>query len=178
LDTLFSMGVGWAINSAMIILAATTFFVSGIEVTELGQAQAMLVPLVGSGAAIVFGLALLFSGISSTITAGMAGGSIVAGIFHEPYDIKDLHSKVGVVGILVMATALIYVIGDPFKGLVYSQMLLSIQLPITVFMQIYLTASGKVMGKYKNSWVTNLSLGVIAVVLTILNGLLFASFLA
>ena len=72
LDTLFSMGVGWAINSAMILVAAAIFFTRSIKVSELQQAQEMLAPLLGSSAALVFALALLFSGISSTVTAGLA----------------------------------------------------------------------------------------------------------
>jgi len=95
LDTLFSMGVGWAINSAMIIVAAAVFFTNSIKVTELQQATKTLDPLIG--------------------------GAIV-----------------------------IFFISDPFKGLILSQVLLSIQLPITVFTLIYLTSSGKVMGKFKN----------------------------
>ena len=71
-DTLFSMIVGWAINSAMILLAAATFFKSGIQVEELQQAKSLLEPLLGSSAAVVFALALLMAGISSTITSGMA----------------------------------------------------------------------------------------------------------
>lgn len=176
-DTLFSMIVGWAINSAMIILAATTFFAHHVPVSELGQAQEMLMPLVGKGASIIFSVALLFSGISSTITAGMAGGSIFSGIFGEPYDIKDIHTKVGVSVILVLATLLIFIIGDPFKGLIYSQMLLSVQLPITVFLQIYLTSSEKVMGKYRNSLKDKLALVAIAIILTILNLMLLFSVL-
>ncbi len=176
-DTLLSMIIGWAINSSMIILAASTFFVNNIQVTELGQAQNLLTPLLGSGAGIVFGVALLFSGISSTVTAGISGGSIVAGIFKEPYDIKDFHSKVGVGVTLVIATLIIFVISDPFQGLVYSQMLLSIQLPITVFLQIYLTSSKKVMGKFKNSILDNILLCTVAVIISVLNILLFASFL-
>lgn len=176
LDTLFSMIIGWAINSAMIILAATTFFKQGIVVEELQQAQQMLIPLVGNMAGIIFGVALLFAGISSTITAGMAGGSIVAGMFNEPYNIKDTHSKLGVLGILGLATVIIFFISNPFDGLIYSQMLLSIQLPITVFLQIYLTSSEKVMGKYKNSTLTKVVLWAIAIILTVLNVMLFASF--
>ena len=78
----------------------------------------MLVPMLGSGAAIIFALALLFAGISSSVTAGMAGGSIYAGIFSEPYDIKDNHTKTGVLITLVTAAILILFISDPFKGLV------------------------------------------------------------
>ncbi len=176
-DTLFSMMIGWAINSAMIILAAATFFAKGLHVTELGQAQSLLEPLVGKSAAVVFGVALLFSGVSSTTTAGMAGGSIVAGMFHEPYDIKDSHTKLGVVSILIAATALIFLISDPFRGLLYSQMILSIQLPITIFLQIYLTSSGKVMGAYKNSALDNISLWVVGLIVTGLNVLLLISYL-
>ncbi|MGD9946998.1 MAG: Nramp family divalent metal transporter, partial [Desulfobulbus sp.] len=58
-DTLFSMLIGWAINSAMILLAATTFFKHGTMVDQLPQAQSMLVPLLGNSAADVFALALL-----------------------------------------------------------------------------------------------------------------------
>jgi manganese transport protein len=170
------MIIGWAINSAMIILAATTFFTAHVSVDELSQAQQMLVPLVGNMAALVFGVALLFSGIASTMTAGMAGGSIFAGIFGEPYDIADRHTKIGVVGVLGLATVLIFAISDPFQGLIYSQMLLSIQLPITVFLQIYLTSSEKVMGKFKNTMIHNIELGAVAIVLTILNIMLFASY--
>lgn len=176
-DTLFSMIVGWAINSAMIILAATTFFNNQVVVTELGQAQQMLIPLVGKGAAIIFGVALLFSGIASTTTAGMAAGSIFAGMFGEPYDIKDSHTKIGVTAILIFSTILIFLIPNPFQGLIYSQMLLSVQLPITVFLQIYLTSSEKVMGKYKNSWTDRIILWAIGITLTILNIMLLFSYL-
>lgn len=174
-DTLFSMIIGWAINSAMIILAATTFFVKGEHVSELGQAAQMLKPLVGNGASLIFAIALLFSGIASTTTAGMAGGSIFAGMYGEPYDPEDPHTKVGVTWILVLGTLIIFLIRDPFKGLVYSQMLLSIQLPITVFLQIYLTSSKKVMGKFKNGIRDKFLLSAIGVILTILNIMLLVA---
>src|SRR5450830_1477473 len=95
-DTLNSMVVGWAINSSMIILAAATFFASRTTVTELGQAQAMLQPMLGRAAAIVFGGALLMAGLSSSVTAGMAGGSIIAGMSGEPYDPSDNHTRLGI----------------------------------------------------------------------------------
>jgi manganese transport protein len=176
-DTLISMIIGWAINSAMIILAAATFYSNHIKVEELGQAQQMLVPIAGNFAACIFAIALLFSGISSTMTAGIAGGTIFAGLFGEPYDMKDRHTKIGVAGILMLAALVVFLITDPFKGLIYSQMLLSIQLPITVFLQIYLTSSKKVMGKYKNTFIHNITLWIIAVILTVLNIMLLTSYL-
>lgn len=121
----------------MIILAAATFFKQNIAVDELDQAQQLLVPLVGNNAGIIFAGALLLAGISSTITSGIAGASIFAGLYGEAYNHKDLHSKLGVLLSFIPALLIIFVVGDPFKGLIYSQMLLSIQLPITVFTQVY-----------------------------------------
>jgi manganese transport protein len=171
-DTLFSMIVGWAINSAMILVAASVFFSNHIEVNELGQAHKMLEPLLGKAAAIVFAIALLFAGISSSVTAGMAGGSIFAGFFNEPYNIKDKHSKMGVGIALIGAVLSILLVGDPFKGLIISQILLSMQLPFTIFLQIYLTGSKKVMGVHANKTLDSILLWIIGIVVSGLNILL------
>ena len=174
-DTMFSMLVGWAINSAMILLAASTFFQKGTPVEELQQAQSLLTPLLGEAAGIVFALALLMAGISSTVTSGMAAGSIFSGIFGESYNIKDIHSKVGVILSLGIALMVIFFIENPFHGLIISQMILSIQLPFTVFLQVGLTSSPKVMGKYANSTWTKWLLYGIAAIVSALNIMLLIS---
>jgi manganese transport protein len=168
-DTLFSMLVGWAINSAMILLATSAFFMRAIPVEELQQAQSMLIPLLGKGAGIVFAIALLFAGISSGVTSGMAGGTIFAGIYGEPYDIKDKHSKWGVGISLLFALLIIMFINNPFQGLIYSQIILSMQLPITIFTQIFLTSDKKLMGKYANGFWLNALLLIIGGIVTYLN---------
>ncbi|MDD3161728.1 MAG: Nramp family divalent metal transporter [Bacteroidales bacterium] len=168
-DTFFSMMVGWAINSAMIILAAATFFKYGTQVVELQQASSLLQPLLGSNAVKIFALALLMAGISSTITSGMAAGSIFAGIFNEPYHIHDNHSRLGVTISLGIALLIIFFISNPFKGLLISQMILSMQLPFTVFLQVSLTSSKRVMGKYVNGTFSTIVLFSIAAIVTILN---------
>lgn len=174
-DTLFSMGVGWAINSAMILLAAATFFANGVEVEELQQAQSLLEPLLGSQAALVFALALLMAGISSTVTSGMAAGSIFAGMFGESYHVKDIHSRVGILLSLGVALVVILFIDNPFQGLIFSQMVLSIQLPFTIFLQVWLTSSRRVMGAYVNSRWSTWVLYTMAVVVSVLNiALLFS----
>ena len=161
----------------MILLAAAAFFGTRTPVTELEQANSLLAPLLGNNASVIFAVALLFAGISSTITSGMAAGSIFAGIYKEPYDIKDNHSRIGVLTSLIIAFALIMVVSNPFQGLIYSQMALSVQLPITIFTQVYLTSSSKVMGKYKNSTYTKWLLYVIGGIVTLLNIMLLISFL-
>lgn len=174
-DTLFSMGVGWAINSAMILLAAATFFANHIGVEELQQAKSLLEPLLGNQAATIFALALLMAGISSTVTSGMAAGSIFAGMFGESYHVKDVHSRVGILLSLGIALVIILFIENPFQGLIISQMILSIQLPFTIFLQVGLTSSKWVMGQYANSRWSSFVLYTMAVVVSVLNlALLFS----
>jgi manganese transport protein len=174
-DTLFSMLIGWAINSAMILLAAATFYKSNVQVTELQQANHLLAPLLGSNAVVVFAVALLFAGIASTITSGMAAGTIFAGMFKEPYDIKDNHSRLGIAISLIIAYLIILFISNPYSGLIISQMVLSIQLPITIFLQVSLTSSERVMGKYRNTLFTRILIYTIGAIVTLLNISLFIS---
>ena len=170
-DTLFSMIIGWAINSAMILMAASTFFQggNGTAVDDLAVAGGMLTPLMGKAASVIFAIALLLAGISSSITAGMAGGTIFSGIFNKPYDIGSKETKTGVLVTMIPAMLIILVIRSPFDGLIYSQMFLGMQLPITIFTQIYLTSSRKVMGKYANSTRLKIVLWSISAIVTLLN---------
>ncbi len=173
LDTLFSMLVGWSINSAMIVLAAAAFWTAGREVFELEQAQELLRPLVGENAASIFAVSLLMAGIASSVTSGMAGGIMTAGMAGEPYNIRDKHSLIGVVGSLLIGFIVIVGISDPFQGLLFSQMALSVQLPVTMVAQIYLTSSPAVMGEYANGPWTKAVLLVLTATVTGLNVLLF-----
>ena len=168
-DTLVSMLAGWAINASMIIMAAAVFFGAGTQVGELEQAQSMLAPLLGGSAGTVFALALLFSGVASSVTSGMAGGSIFAGLYGEPLNMKDNHSRLGVYISFFAALGFIFFISNPFRGLIISQMALSVQLPFTIFLQVYLTSSEKVMGKYANGRWTFVLLCAIGAAVTWLN---------
>lgn len=150
LDTLTGMGAGWAINSAMIIMAAAVFFKNGVVVTELPQVTLTLEPIFGKLSAVVFALGLLFAGLSSAVTAAMAGGSVFAGIFIEPFDINDPHSRTGLAITLLGALIVIMLLSNPFKGILWSQIILSLQLPLTIIPLILLTSSKKVMGGYAN----------------------------
>jgi manganese transport protein len=178
LDTLVSMLVGFCINSAMILLAAATFFHQGLAVDALEQAQALLSPMLGPAAGLVFAVSLLLAGVASSVTAGMAGGSIFAGIFGEPYDIGDSHSRMGVAITLVGAAVIILFIGDALKGLIYSQIALSIQLPITILLQIFLTSRRSVMGEHVNRPFTTGVLALCAGVVVVLNVMLLVDMLA
>jgi manganese transport protein len=176
-DTLFSMIIGWAINSAMIILAAATFFKNGLLVNELQQADRLLNPLLGNNATVLFAFALLLAGVASSITSGMAGGSILSGMFREPYNISDNHSRIGILCSLTGALIIIFFVSNTFRALILSQVFLSVQLPFTVAIQIYLTSSKRVMGKYVNSTFLTGLLLVIGVIIAFLNFKLFVDVL-
>jgi len=176
LDTLFSMIVGWGINSAMILVAAAVFFQAGTVVTDLVQAELLLRPLLGNAAATVFAVALLFAGVASSITAGMAGGSIFAGMFGEPYDTGDRHTRLGIGITLVVGTAAIFAVDNPFNGLILSQILLSVQLPWTIFLQIYLTSSKELMGRHANDRTGRVMLWAVAAIVVVLNVMLLWSY--
>lgn len=175
-DTLFSMMIGWVINSAMVILSVTSFFVKRIQVTELPQAYQLLIPLLGRKAAIIFAIGLLFAGISSSITAGMAGGTIGAGALGKEYNIMERGTKFGIVTSFVGGMLIILFVDNIFRTMIISQALLCLQLPITIASQLYLTSSRKVMGEFKNCLSTNIIISFLGVFVTLLNILVLKSY--
>jgi manganese transport protein len=172
MDTLAAMLSGWVINSAMVIVAAAVFHAHGLAVTALPQAEATLRPLLGPAAAVVFALALVFSGFSSCVTAAMAGGSIFAGIFKKPFSLAGSQSRQGVALTMGGALLAVFFLRNPFQGLIWSQIFLSVQLPWSIFPLIYLTSSKKVMGPYANAPATRVLLLAISSIVTVLNVLL------
>ncbi len=176
IDTIVAMAAGWAINSAMIIMAAAVFFSGHTVVSELAQAEETLRPLLGNNAAFVFAAALLFAGVSSAISSALAGGSIFAGYFSEPLDVADSHSRLGIVISIGFAALAVFFLTNPFQGLIWSQVVLSIQLPWTVFGLIALTSSERVMGIHRNAGIEKWLLWGIAALISVLNGILLYSF--
>ena len=157
------------VNMVNVDWAAAVFFTHGIEVTELEQAEELLRPLIGPAAGTIFAIALLFAGFASSATAGMAGASIFAGMFGESYDMKDFHTRLGLALTYIPALLLIVFVTDSFQALLISQMFLSLQLPITIFLQLYMTSSRKVMGQYANRTFTNVLLWGIGIIVTVMN---------
>lgn len=150
LDTIVAMTAGWLINSAMILVAAAVFFRHGTVVTELEQAAATLKPLAGELASLLFALALLCAGLSSSITAGLAGGTVFTGFLGKPTAMGSPWFRLGVLITLAPAVAIIALPVDTFKLLILSQVCLSVQLPFTCVALTILTCSRRVMGEYAN----------------------------
>jgi manganese transport protein len=102
----------------------------------------------------------------------MAGGSIFAGIYREPLNLTDKHSRAGVFISLLGGLFIIFFLPDPFQGLLWSQIVLSFQLPLTIVPLVLLTSSPQVMGKYANTAGTKILLWSVSAVIFFLNGML------
>ncbi len=171
-DTSLAMFAGWLINSAMIVVAAAVFFRHGVIVTSIEQAAATLRPLAGPAAGVLFGIALLFAGVSSSITSSVAETNVITGFLGRPEDPHTWLYRIALVITAIPAMVIILLRIDPYQVLILSQVALSIQLPLTIFPLLVLVRNKKVMGNFASrSW--ELGLGVtIGVGVTLLNGLL------
>jgi manganese transport protein len=160
IDTSLAMGMGWLVNSAMIIVAAAVFFTAGVTVSSIEQASETLEPLVGSLSQFLFGMALLVAGIASSITSSLAEANVVTGYLGKPEDPRTRAYKIGLVVTSLPAMLVIALGVDSYKALIVSQVLLSIQLPFTIIPLLWLSRSKRVMGGYRMN-VVQLGVGVL-----------------
>lgn len=150
IDTFLAMTLGWVVNSAMIIVAASIFFRNHIPVTTIEQASVTLTPLAGPFAGLLFAIALVFSGISSSITVSMAEANIITGFLGKPEDPRTLLYRISVFITAIPAVLIILLSVDTFRLLIFSQVVLSIQLPFTLIPLLMLCRNKKVMGSFKS----------------------------
>lgn len=146
IDTSLAMGMGWLVNSAMIVVAASVFFSAGITVTSIEQASSTLEPLVGPVSRFVFGVALLVAGIASSITSSLAEANIVTGYLGRKEDPRGRAYRVGLVVTSLPAMIVIALGVDSYMGLIVSQVVLSAQLPFTIVPLLWLSRRRDVMG--------------------------------
>ncbi|MGZ4112077.1 MAG: Nramp family divalent metal transporter [Tumebacillaceae bacterium] len=172
IDTLLAMGTGWLVNSAMIIVAAAVFFHVGLEVTSIEQASQTLTPLAGQLASLLFGIALLCSGLGSSMTSSMAQANVVTGYLGQSGDMKSKAWRTALILTALPAMAVIALGFDSFKLLIFSQVVLSLQLPLTIIPLVVLVKSKKIMGKFKSGKPEFFLAVLSTVVIVLLNALL------
>ncbi|NOY09741.1 MAG: hypothetical protein GXP33_12970 [Spirochaetes bacterium] len=151
IDTITAMGVGWAVNSAMIVVAAAVFFKHGVLVNSLQQASETLRPLAGNLAGFLFALALLAAGISSSVTSSMAEVNVITAFLGKPEDPKTFLYKISTFITAIPSFLIILLKVDTFKILVFSQVVLSIQLPFTLVPLLILCRKKDVMGNLRSA---------------------------
>lgn len=149
IDSSASLGLALLINAAILVLAAKTFHESGhLDVADIEQAHSMLTPLVGSSlAGILFGVGLLASGQSSTLTGTIAGQVVMEG--HINFKMPCWKRRV-ITRALALIPALLGVLmwgeGSVGKILIFSQVVLSLQLPFALFPLISFASDRRLMG--------------------------------
>lgn len=172
IDTVVSLVLALFINGAILVLAAAAFYKpGGGNVMDIDQAYYLLAPVAGTAmAAILFGLALLASGQSSTFTGTIAGQVIMEGFlkmkipcWQRRLITRALALAPAMVGVLMLGD---HAIG---KMLVGSQVVLSLQLPFAMYPLIRLTGRGDLMGRFVNAWWTTILAWFLFVVISAAN---------
>ena len=166
-EVIVALAIAGAVNMAMMIMASAAFHAGYSDVAEIETAYHTLRPLLGAGAATVFLISLLASGVSSSAVGTMAGQMIMQGFvgFRIPVLVRRLVTMVPafiVVGLGVNATS----------ALVISQVILSIALPIPMIALLLFTQRPDIMGSFANGWVTRIAAIAGTAVVMLLNTIL------
>jgi manganese transport protein len=171
IDSTIALTFALFINAAILIIAAATFHKSGhSEVAEIQDAFKLLTPLLGAGASAVFALALLASGQNSTLTGTLAGQIVMEGFLNvrlRPW-LRRLITR-GIAIIPAAAVAMIYGQSGTAKLLVFSQVILSMQLSFAVFPLVAFTSDKLKMGQLVNPLWLKLLAYAVALVIAVLN---------
>jgi len=160
------------VNAAILIVAAATFYERGYhDVADIVDAYKLMSPLLGAGlASVLFAVALLASGQNSTVTATLAGQIIMEGFINlkiKPW-LRRMITRVLAIFPAVVFIA-IYGSDKVTELLIFSQVVLSIQLSFAVFPLLVFTGSKKVMGEFANSWFLSALAWVIGLIIAGLN---------
>lgn len=156
IDSVVALNAALFVNGAILILASSTFFTRGIEVTELQQAHELISPLLGTTlAGVAFALALLLAGQSSTLTGTLAGQIVMEGFLRfrmRPFIRRLVTRLIAIIPAIIVISSQ----GDEgtYSLLILSQVILSMQLPFAIIPLIHFTSNKQSMGDFANKiWV-------------------------
>jgi len=167
IDSTIALSFALFINAAILVVAAATFHTSGnTQVAEIQDAHKLLTPLLGAGASTVFALALLASGQSSTLTGTLAGQIVMEGFLNirlRPWLRRLITRAIAIVPAAV--AAIFYGESGTAQLLIFSQVILSLQLSFAVFPLVRFTSDREKMGEFANAaWLKVLAYTVAAVI--------------
>ena len=179
-DSTIALMLALFVNAAILVLAAAVFYRTGHhEIADIQGAYKLLTPLMGVGIATpLFAIALLASGQNSTLTGTMAGQVILEGFTHFqiPAWLRRLISRM----LAIIPTLIIvglYGMAGTGKLLIFSQVVLSVQLSFAVIPLIQFTSDKAKMGRFVNGWATRATGWILAAVIFGLNSyLVYATF--
>jgi manganese transport protein len=173
-DSTIALSFALFINAAILIVAAASFHTTGNhEVAEIQDAYKLLTPLLGAGAGTMFALALLASGLNSTLTGTLAGQIVMEGFLHirlRPWLRRLITRAIAIVPAVI--TAILYGESGTAKLLILSQVILSLQLSFAVFPLVMFTSDRAKMGTFVNPLWLKVLAYLVAFVIAALNAYL------
>ncbi|HKR40670.1 MAG TPA: Nramp family divalent metal transporter [Paraburkholderia sp.] len=145
IEVIVALSIAGVINMAMVIMAASAFHLGHPEVAEIQEAYRTLVPLLGAGAASIFLLSLVASGVSSSVVGTMAGQMIMQGFvgFRSPLWLRRAVTMLPAFAVVALGV-------DATRALILSQVVLSLALPFPMAALLWFSRCDAVMGSYKN----------------------------
>jgi manganese transport protein len=169
-DVVIAMSIAGLINVAMLVMAAATFYEKGLfHVDSLERAHETLKPILGSASGLLFALALLASGLSSSAVGTLSGQVVMQGFVRRQIPIMVRRLVTMVPAFVVIALGV-----DPSRTLVISQVVLSFGIPFALVPLIWFTSRRHIMGPLVNRRITNVAAAVIAAIIISLNIVLLA----
>ena len=151
-EVVIALAVAGMVNMAMVIMAAAAFHAGHSDVAEIETAYHTLTPLLGAGAAAVFLVSLIASGISSSVVGTMAGQMIMQGFvgFRIPIWVRRLVTMLPALVVVALGV-------DATRALVVSQVVLSFALPIPLIALVLFTRRRDIMGEFVNGRLTDMA---------------------
>jgi len=171
IDSVIALNLAFFVNAAILILAAATFFTNGLhEVADIQDAHKLLEPMLGNWAAILFALALIAAGQSSTITGTLAGQIVMEGYLNlriQPW-VRRIVTRL--IAILPAFLTILY-FGEDSTGelLVLSQVILSLQLGFAIIPLIHFVSDKSKMNEFTIGTYTKIGAWAIALTIVALN---------
>ncbi|ABF39235.1 NRAMP family Mn2+/Fe2+ transporter [Candidatus Koribacter versatilis Ellin345] len=172
IDSAIALSFAFLVNAAILIMAASVFYRSGHrEVAEISDAYRLLSPLLGvTGASVIFAIALLASGQNSTLTGTLAGQIVMEGFLSirlKPWLRRLVTRLIAIIPAVIIS--FFYGASGTAKLLIFSQVVLSMQLSFAVFPLVAFTSSKEKMGEFANGALLKLVAWTVAIVIAGLN---------
>ena len=167
IDITIAMNIAFIVNAAMVVVSAAVFYRNGMIVNTMDQAHKSLQPLLGSLSSGAFGIALLASGLSSSVVGTLAGQTIMTGFV-------NLSIPINVRRFITMMPALIIIaLGiNPMKVLILSQVALSFILPFPIIQMLIIAKRKDLMGILVNNRFVQILGVLVATAIIVLNAVL------
>jgi manganese transport protein len=162
------------VNAAIMIMAATAFHATNPGVASISEAYKTLLPLFGAVAGIVFLLTLLSSGIASSVVGTLAGQAVMEGLLGKKVNLWVRRFITRFVNVIPTTIAIMFGL-DPLSILVYSQVILSIMIPIPMIPLVIATRNRKLMGEFVNKRITTLLAIIFVCIILVFNSYLLLS---